>query len=104
MSCNIRPLGGHVVVELDEVPEDTKKVGLILLPGTTAQEHYRHRYAKVLAVGPGYENPETKEIDKPQWKVGDHVMLNKHGGWRTEPNNPKCRVFIVNDTEILGEV
>ncbi len=100
----IRPLGGHVVVELDEIPEEAKKVGLILLPGTVAQEHYKHRCGTVVAVGPGYTDDKTKEVSKPQWEPGMHVMLCKHGGFRAEPNDPKCRTYIVNDTDILGEV
>lgn len=92
------------MVELDEVPESTLKSGLILLPGTAALGHVRQRCAVVRAVGPGFTDKDTGELVEPQWKPGDHVMLNKHGGYSAQPADPKCRFYIVHQNDILGEV
>ena len=101
---SIRPLGGHVLVELDEAPEGSNKIGRIMLPRSVQLSHCRQRCAKVVAVGPGYVDRETNELVKPTWKPGDHVMLNKHGGYPTQPADPKCRHYIVSLADILGEV
>ena len=92
------------MVELDEAPEGSNKVGRIILPMSVQLSHCRQRCAKVVAVGPGYVNKETNKLVESEWKPGDHVMLNKHGGYSTQPADPKCRLYIVNFTDILGEV
>jgi len=100
----VRPLNANLIVELDEPKSVSKNLGIILLDGMVKTGHDGQRKATVLEVGPGHTDFETGDLIPVIWKKGDRVMLNKHGGLGVQPLDPKCRILLVNETDILGGI
>jgi len=90
------PLGDRVLIERF-VPQTTTKGG-IMLP-EKAQEKVKS--GTVLAVGPGRKNEKTGELDPPQVKEGDRVLLPEYGGTKVELEDKELYIF--RDSEILGK-
>lgn len=79
-----RPLGGHVLLQLETVQETTKS-GLVYLPTHTKDDNeYLMQVAKLVAIGDlAFKNKETGEPWFGIWpQVGNIVRIPTHGGDR----------------------
>lgn len=74
-----RPMGDHVVIELDTQSETT---GLILLPETAVKERGT-RTGTVLTVGPGKWNDKKFRRDPMTLKPGDRVVIGPYADWES---------------------
>jgi co-chaperonin GroES (HSP10) len=83
----IRPLGDHILVELEEATEPT----FLVVPEIARNKDIGTRTGTVLAVGPGkwYEKPGltwelTRQIFKPTTlKPGDRVIIGHYSDWES---------------------
>ena len=83
----VRPYGDHLLVEMiDRRQTDS---GIIIPAG----ERSASRFAKVLAVGSGYENPATFEVYPLDYKPGDIVILMDYAGMRLYVDGEKYRLI-----------
>ena len=89
---NVKPLGDHVLVEVD-LPPETTAVGIILPQTTQGREQMSQ--GKVVAVGPGRRN------DQGEWmpltvKAGDRILFN-WGGTDVEIDRNEYRIMTEGD-------
>lgn len=92
--CTIRPTHDRVAVE--EMEEENKTVGGILLPDSSKKKSQR---AKVVAVGPGARN-EKGELTPMSVKVGDIVLVEKYAGTAVELEGEK--LLVLREKEIMA--
>jgi co-chaperonin GroES (HSP10) len=73
--------GNRLLIELLDEGERTTRSGIVtaLAKEPKALVADRARVAVVLAVGPGFEVEETKELVELPYKPGDHVLVNQFG-------------------------
>ncbi|MBI1908035.1 co-chaperone GroES [Candidatus Uhrbacteria bacterium] len=93
----LRPLGGHIIVEVLE--KEHKTASGIILPDTGDKE--RPEQGKVIAVGPGklLENGSRQVMDV---KVGDTVVFKKYA-----PDEVKLEdktYLVVNGDDVMAIV
>ena len=92
----IKPLGDRVIVKPMAAEEKTK--GGIILPDTAKEKPIE---GTVIAVGPGRETDEGKEI-KMYVKEGNKVLYGKYSG--TEVNIEGDEYLIMRESDIFGIV
>lgn len=96
----LRPLGGRVVVKLDEDKKRTRG-GLILPDNLKDKEPCLT--GKVLRVGPGFRLLDDPVTRTPvEVKEGDHVLFGQYSGTDVEVDGEKLR--IMSEGEIFAVV
>lgn len=88
---NIRPLGGHIVVEAKI--KESKTASGIFLPDN---EEKQPEQGKVMAVGPGkFLENGTRQV--MEVKVGDTIVFKKYGPDEVEVEGRKFLVVAAED-------
>lgn len=95
---NLRPVGGHIIVEMAE--KEQKTASGILLPDTGDKE--RPEQGKVMAVGPGkFMENGTRQV--MEVKIGDTVVFKKYGPDEVEVDGKKFLVVGADDVMAIIE-
>jgi co-chaperonin GroES (HSP10) len=93
-------LGWHILVEQEEILEDSK-VGSIILPQTVTDDvKYLTNVGKVKAMGPCCYNNKERYGDTPWCKVGDYVVWGRHQGTHVIFKDKKY-VLLLDDSIVL---
>lgn len=92
-TVEFNPLYEHVLIE----PVELKKTSSLIIPDTV-KGHPTH--GNVVAVGPGYRDPEIAGISPLTVKLGDLVTFRKGDGLEL-PLGGK-NYIIMKETQILG--
>ncbi len=88
----LRPLGGHIIVEMTE--KEHKTASGIILPDMGDKE--RPEQGTVIAVGPGkFLDNGTRQV--MEVKVGDVVVFKKYGPDEVEVDGKKYLVVGADD-------
>lgn len=90
----LKPLGGRVVLKVDEEKEQT--VGGLVIAGASKD---KTRVATVVAVGDGTRTL-TGELIAPSVAAGDKVIVENHAG--VEVKDGADKVLVVNEADILA--
>ena len=96
MSNVVKPLGYRVLVQPD-ITEEVTEGGIILHQATVQAERHASTTAVIVDIGP---RAWTGEEEGSRCEIGDHVLIRKYAGVRTEDdeNSP----LLVNDQDIIG--
>lgn len=92
----IKPLGGHVLVEVVEEQEEAK--GGIIIPDSARE---KPQQAKIIALGTGERDDEGKKIPF-NVKVGDRILMTQYGG--TEISYGDREYKILSSDDILAVI
>jgi len=88
---NIRPLGGHIIVEAKV--KESKTASGIFLP---ENEEKQPEQGRVIAVGPGrFLENGTRQV--MEVKVGDTIVFKKYGPDEVEVEGKKFLVVAADD-------
>ncbi|WP_141732451.1 co-chaperone GroES [Oligoflexus tunisiensis] len=90
----IRPLQDRVLVKRVEAEEKTASG--IIIPDNAKEKPLE---AEVIAVGNG-RRLENGEVVKPEWKVGDRVLISKYSGSEVKVNGVEH--LILREDDIMG--
>ncbi len=95
-SLKIRPLGGRLVVEPEDL--EAKTPGGILIPDTADKD--KPMMGFVLAVGEGrYVDGQKRPLDV---KVGEKVLFGKYAG--TNVKFADKEYLVMNEDDVMGVV
>ena len=96
----IRPLGNHVVIEL----EPSSVSGVILRPDTVPEERGT-RKGTVLHVGPGKWNKKGTARKPMQLKPGDRVLVGPYSDWESwDAWAPGNNIVVCQEADVRGTI
>lgn len=92
-----RPIGGRILIELDEAPE---KTGSILVPPTARdREQFQTQEAVIVDVSFDAFAPDKGFGEDERLRPGQRILIVKHAG-SPVPGSKTQRVL--NDKDVLG--